>query len=55
MVTFRNNNNVEEITSEEMIEVLNLIQIDLNLALVFQKVRIFKESLLEEIIITPQN
>ena len=31
MVTFRNNNNQEEIILEEMIEILNLMEIDLNL------------------------
>ena len=46
---------LEEITLEEMIEALNLIQIEHNMALTFQKMRIFRESLQVEIIIMRQN
>ena len=54
MVTFRNNNNKEEIILEEMIEILNLM-IDLNLITIFQIMIIFKEKFQEEIIIMHQN
>ena len=37
MVTFRNNNSKEGITFEETIGFLNLIRIDQNMVLIFQK------------------
>ena len=54
MVTFRNNNNVEEIILEEMIEILKLMDDRAKYGSNFQIMIIFKEKFLEEIIIMLQ-
>ena len=46
---------LEETILEEMIETSNLMEKDLNMLTTFQKMKIFKESYLVEIIITHQN